>query len=69
MANKDQLRRVARNCSQYHFSGDDSSRFEAKIQGETVRSCENCSHFTEDHKCDINLTDRIISNMAELDYE
>ncbi|EOD00060.1 hypothetical protein [Caldisalinibacter kiritimatiensis] len=69
MANKEQLRKVANRCSQYHFVGRDSMSFESNVLGETVRSCENCTHFTKERKCDINLVDEILSNMAELDYE
>ena len=33
-------------------------------------SCENCTHFTDEGKCDINLIDKVLSNMAmELDQK
>lgn len=67
-ANKDQLMKVAKNCSQYNFEENASLRSDASILGETVKSCENCIHFTSEHRCDIDLIDEITTNMAmELD--
>ena len=62
MANKEQLIQVAKRCSQYNFIG--GKQFTSAIT-DNVPSCENCEHFTKDHKCDINLTDEILSNMDE----
>ncbi|MTI46765.1 hypothetical protein [Sporosalibacterium faouarense] len=68
--NKDQLMKVAKSCSQYNFEEDSSLRSDVSIMGETAKSCENCVHFTAEHKCDIDLIDKILTNMAmELDDE
>lgn len=64
MENKDQLMKVASNCSQYNFEQNASLRSDASVMGETVKSCENCVHFTAEHKCNIDLIDPILTNMA-----
>mgnify|MGYP006279781145 CR=1 FL=1 len=63
MVNKDQLRNVAKMCSQYRYQNEGSLRDDVDILDETVKSCENCSHYTVNHKCELNLTDEILSNM------
>ncbi len=69
-ANREQLMKVARNCTAYRYKQDSDLKSNVKILGETTRSCENCRHFTEDHQCDIDLIDEILSDMAmELDEE
>lgn len=66
--NRDQLMKVARNCTAYKYEQESSLRSDVKILGETTRSCENCRHFTEDHQCNIDLIDEILTDMAmELD--
>ena len=62
--NKEQLMKIANNCSAYNFEHNSSLRSEAKIMGETTRSCENCIHYTKNHRCDIDLIDEILSSMA-----
>ncbi len=62
--NKEQLMKIANNCSAYNFEQDASLRSEAQILGETTKSCENCIHYTKDHRCDIDLIDEILSSMA-----
>jgi len=71
MASKEQLIRVAENCSEHRYTSDDNRLMSSvNSSGYVVRSCENCVHFTEDHKCDLGLTDKILSNMAmEMDYD
>lgn len=68
-ANKEQLRRIAFSCGQYRYRGNNDLKSEADHFGETLRTCENCEHFNEEHKCNINLIDEILSNLAEVDYE
>lgn len=70
MASKEQLKKVAYRCSHHEFANDASITSSIGTLGRIERSCENCIHFTREHKCDINLTDEILSNMAmELDYK
>lgn len=70
MASKEQLRKVAQRCSHHRYIFDDSKlKSSVNDSGYVEKSCENCAHFTSDHKCDIGLTDKILSNMAmEVDY-
>ncbi|MBS4535226.1 hypothetical protein GOQ29_06290 [Clostridium sp. D2Q-14] len=63
MANRDQLKNIAERCSEHRFEENSSLRSDVKSMGETVISCENCVHFNSEHKCDLNLIDKILSNM------
>lgn len=71
MASKEQLKKVANNCSRHRYKFDDERlRSSVNSYGYVEKSCENCIHFTKEHKCDINLVDEILSNLAmELDYD
>jgi len=70
MASKEQLKKVAYECSQHEFVEDASITSSIGTLGRIEKSCENCVHFTKDHKCDIDLTDKILTNMAmELEYK
>lgn len=61
MASKEQLQAVASNCSQFRsvFEGT----FTSSVQPNS--SCENCKHFTRNHKCDINLVDKILTRITD----
>lgn len=66
MASRDQLKQVASRCSQYGFGGGESF---TSGTGDVASSCENCKHFSSSHKCELNLTDKILSNLDEkLDF-
>jgi len=70
MASKEQLKKVAYRCSKHEFTRNASMTSSVGTSGQIEKSCENCVHFTKDHKCDMNLTDEILSNMAmESDYK
>ncbi|MFA5523967.1 MAG: hypothetical protein WDA24_06395 [Tissierellales bacterium] len=71
MASKDQLRKVADKCSEHKYTSNDERLISSiNPSGYVVKSCENCIHFTENHKCDLDLTDKILVNMAmEMDYD
>lgn len=71
MASKEQLRRVAEKCSQHRYTSDDGRLISSiNPSGYVEKSCENCIHFTEKHRCDLDLTDEILTNMAmEMDYD
>lgn len=71
MASKEQLKRVAEKCSHHRYTSD-SDRLKSSINssGYAEKSCENCIHFTRKHKCSLDLTDEILTNMAmEMDYD
>lgn len=68
MASKDQLRKVAIYCDEYTPIDDSSLKSEINTTDLNVKSCENCKHFTREGKCNINLVDKVLSNLAmELD--
>lgn len=68
MASKEQLRKVATHCDEYNMSEDFSVELSSDFSVENIKSCENCIHFTKDHKCDIDLVDKVLSSLAmELD--
>lgn len=71
MASKEQLRKVANNCSRHRYTFDDERlRSSVNPYGYVEKSCENCIHFTKEHECDIDLVDEILSNLAmELYYD
>ncbi len=63
MASKDQLKKVAQRCSHYAPVNNSSMKSETTLHGKQTRTCEGCQHFTEDHKCDLNLVDPILANI------
>lgn len=70
MANKEQLRKVAIYCDEYSPVDDATLKSIDTAYGEEVPSCENCTHFTMEGKCDIDLVDKVLSSLAmELDLK
>lgn len=70
MASKEQLRKVAIYCDEYDSVYDSSFKSTTVNADENFKSCENCSHFTDDRKCDIGLVDKVLSRLAmELDFK
>ncbi|MDF2546624.1 MAG: hypothetical protein K0R93_1522 [Anaerosolibacter sp.] len=61
MASKEQLHAVASLCSEY--SPVEGSGLTSSAQYPI--SCENCGHFTKEHKCDIDLVDEILVDMDQ----
>jgi len=64
MASKEQLRKIAIYCDSYKpHEGNDlkniSQNFDKKYE-----SCENCTHFTREGKCELNLIDKVLSSLA-----
>ncbi|HHV47292.1 MAG TPA: hypothetical protein GXX53_10430 [Tissierellia bacterium] len=64
MASKEQLRKIAIYCDSYNpHEGNDlkniSQNFDKKYE-----SCENCTHFTREGKCELNLIDKVLSSLA-----
>ena len=64
MASKEQLRKVAIYCDSYNTKEDTSLKSSSNIYEEKYASCENCSHFTKEGKCDVDLVDEILSSLA-----
>ena len=70
MASKEQLRKVAIYCDSYSPKESDSLEISSALYEEKYESCENCSHFTREGKCDIDLVDKVLSSLAmELDLK
>lgn len=70
MASKEQLRKIAIYCNSYNPKEENSLNISSNIYEEKYENCENCSHFTKDGKCDINLIDKVLSSLAmELDLK
>lgn len=70
MASKEQLRKIAIYCDSYNPKDNDSLKSSSEIYEEKYESCENCSHFTREGKCDIDLIDKVLSSLAmELDLK
>ena len=68
MASKEQLRKIAIYCDSYSPKEENTLNISSNIYEEKYESCENCSHFTEERKCDIHLIDKVLSSLAmELD--
>ncbi len=64
MASKEQLRKIAIYCDSYKPRGDHSLNITSKLYDEKFESCENCSHFTKEGKCDLDLIDKVLSSLA-----
>ena len=70
MASKEQLRKIAIYCDSYNPDGDDALNISSNVYAEKYESCENCSHFTDEGECDIDLIDKVLSSLAmELDLK
>ena len=70
MTSKEQLRKIAIYCDSYNPKEEDTLNITSNVYEEKYESCENCSHFTKDEKCDIDLIDKVLSSLAmELDLK
>ena len=70
MTSKEQLRKIAIYCDSYNLKEDHSLKSSSDVYEEKYESCENCSHFTKEGKCDIDLIDKVLSSLAmELDLK
>ena len=64
MASKEQLRKIAIYCDSYNPIDIDTLKITSEVYEEKFKSCENCSHFSKEGKCDIDLVDKILSSLA-----
>lgn len=70
MASKEQLRKIAIYCDSYAPKDENILNITSSVYEKKYESCENCTHFTDEGKCDINLIDKVLSSMAmELDQK
>jgi len=64
MASKEQLNKIAIFCDKYrnkNRASDGSLKMSAQ---EERKSCTNCTHFTKDHTCELDLIDKVLSSLA-----
>lgn len=64
MASKEQLRKIAIYCGSYSPKTDESLRMTSSSYDKEFDSCEACSHFTADGRCDLDLIDKVLSSLA-----
>ena len=64
MESREQLMKIAHNCSRYDREADAAFASSVNIMGKEEISCESCGHFTREHTCELDLIDPILSNMA-----
>ena len=70
MPNKEQLKKIAIYCDSYEPKKEFSLESSSHVDDKKYKSCENCIHFTEDSKCELDLIDKVLSNLAmELDLK
>ncbi len=64
MASKEQLRKIAIYCDSYNPRDEDALNITSQVYEEKFESCENCSHFTKEGKCNLDLIDKVLSSLA-----
>lgn len=64
MASKEQLRKIAIYCDSYRPRKTDSLDMTSQIYEEKFESCENCTHFTKEGKCNVDLIDKVLTSLA-----
>ncbi len=69
IASKEQLRKVALYCDEYN-PWRDNLVSSARAYEDKYENCVNCSHYTKEGKCDLNLIDPLLTSMSmELDLK
>ena len=64
MASKDQLNKIAIYCDEYNCRIHDDEISLKNFAEVEKESCTNCSHFTKDHTCELDLIDKVLSSLA-----
>ena len=64
MASIDQLNKIAIYCDQYNCKFHDEEISLKNYSQVERKSCTNCSHFTKNHTCQLDLIDKILSSLA-----
>jgi hypothetical protein len=62
MASKEQLRKIAIYCDSY--TPREKNQLKSQTNDSKFESCENCVHFTDTGKCDLDLIDKVLSSLA-----
>lgn len=64
IASTEQLRKIALYCNEYNPWREVGLTSSARAYEDKYENCVNCSHYTKEGKCDLNLIDPILSSMA-----
>lgn len=66
IANQEQLIKVAMNCSKYNSEDSSSLTSSSSTKKDSTESpsCVNCTHYTSERRCDLDLIDKIMSSMS-----
>lgn len=64
MASKEQLRKIAIYCDSYSPEMELRLKNISQYNDENFESCENCTHFTKEGKCELDLIDKVLSSLA-----
>ncbi len=64
MASKEQLRKIAIYCDSYRPAGDGGLKNISQDYDKKFESCENCTHYTRERKCELDLIDKVLSSLA-----
>lgn len=63
MASIEQFRKIAVHCNEYTMDESDLGALKNTSE-DKYESCTNCSHFTNDHTCRLDLIDKVLSSLA-----
>lgn len=63
MASKDQLRKIAIYCDEYTLKTNDNEGFKNTLD-EKYESCTNCTHYTREGLCELDLIDKVLSSLS-----
>lgn len=70
MASLEQLRKIALWCDKYNGETDKDSLSLKNSVEEKRESCTNCTHYTREGRCELDLIDKVLSSMSmELDFK
>lgn len=64
MASKDQLNKIAIYCDRYNCKIHDDEISLKNIAEVERESCTNCTHFTHEHTCELDLIDKVLSSLS-----
>lgn len=64
MVSKEQLRKIAIYCDSYNPCEEKRLENVSQDYDKKFESCENCTHFTKERKCELDLIDKVLSSLA-----
>lgn len=70
MASIEQLRKIALWCDKYNSETNREELIMKNSSEERHESCTNCTHYTREGRCELDLIDKVLSSMSmELDFK